>query len=830
MLSAISDIKAKNRKKLSNYKYIIITIILLSLCAVKISLPNAAEAGVLLDNYDNIMQDISDAGIEVNAPEQEIKDWLVEMERFMSMFIINSSNVGDTVENGIINTLYIKYKDGPNAGQYKFPNLRDAFFNASQEELLEKAEHVAVEIRQLILSETIAISSPPPDIIYYVPVDVGLKTITSDAQIYYTLDGSTPTNGSNLYSGPVRIEKTTTIKAIAYKTGTKGGTTDVGSFEYHIGPQVQSYEPQGSSVSLAGEINISAVFSKDMIWNNSNEQFTVCDDTGHNITGSITYEQAEKKLVFTPQETLKSNTKYKVEISKEILDNEGIPLQSDFTWEFTTAPLILQLLQFKEAVALGDQVILHGIITSGLQALIGENITLQLTDPEETTSSYSIASGQNGEFDFVSSSAANKTGIYNIILSARGEVLANASYEVVDTAPPFVSHTPGLYYNDVPVKMQSNVSGALIFYTINGSDPRVNGISNDEVNITQGCILKAVINKKGVWGEVGEYEYKIGPRLLTDQSSPAEGAINVSVSAFVSVSFSRDIDEASLGLQNLSLFDSSGEAVEGTVEYDRITRTAVFKPERRLIPAQNYQVRISKEIKGLDGSPLENDYVWSFLTENSYVASLQVSGDSPEGFYVDDSLPVNHFVVSAYNQNGDPERLENTEVVWQSLNPGVIDVDEVSGQLIAKGGGEAELYAQLKSNSQVKSEVVIIHVLFPVKILEKKLVDLVGHEVSTPKAKGIYSLVTTLQSERDRMSPLLVMQIRDPHGEVVKLFSARTSLQPGVEAKLEAGARFTMPETTGVYTAEIYVWNKWLSELASDEWHESYASTEKFQF
>ncbi len=47
---------------------------------------------------------------------------------------------------------------------------------------------------------------------------ISLNT-NGDEKIYYTLDGSFPSNKSNEYKGPITISKTTVIKAVAYKEG-----------------------------------------------------------------------------------------------------------------------------------------------------------------------------------------------------------------------------------------------------------------------------------------------------------------------------------------------------------------------------------------------------------------------------------------------------------------------------------------------------------------------------------------------------------------------------------------------------------------------------------
>lgn len=53
---------------------------------------------------------------------------------------------------------------------------------------------------------------------------------TSGATIYYTLDGSTPTTSSSVYSGPVLISSSATLKAIAMKSGAENSAVTSATF------------------------------------------------------------------------------------------------------------------------------------------------------------------------------------------------------------------------------------------------------------------------------------------------------------------------------------------------------------------------------------------------------------------------------------------------------------------------------------------------------------------------------------------------------------------------------------------------------------------------
>ena len=61
--------------------------------------------------------------------------------------------------------------------------------------------------------------SPDPTREYVNNVSVSLSSVTPNSSIYYTLDGSEPTESSTAYSSPINVDATTTIKAVAIGSG-----------------------------------------------------------------------------------------------------------------------------------------------------------------------------------------------------------------------------------------------------------------------------------------------------------------------------------------------------------------------------------------------------------------------------------------------------------------------------------------------------------------------------------------------------------------------------------------------------------------------------------
>jgi len=84
---------------------------------------------------------------------------------------------------------------------------------------------------------------------------VTISDSTPGATIYYTTDGSTPTTASTVYSGPITVTQTTTIKAIAAASGMADSA--VASATYTLQAATPTFSPPGGSYLLPQHVSIS---------------------------------------------------------------------------------------------------------------------------------------------------------------------------------------------------------------------------------------------------------------------------------------------------------------------------------------------------------------------------------------------------------------------------------------------------------------------------------------------------------------------------------------------------------------------------------------------
>ena len=77
---------------------------------------------------------------------------------------------------------------------------------------------------------------------YTTTQNVTISCDTEGATIYYTLDGKNPTEESDVYSDPIKVSKTTTIKALAKKEGMKNSGIATATFKIIETVDVSFYE------------------------------------------------------------------------------------------------------------------------------------------------------------------------------------------------------------------------------------------------------------------------------------------------------------------------------------------------------------------------------------------------------------------------------------------------------------------------------------------------------------------------------------------------------------------------------------------------------------
>ncbi len=92
---------------------------------------------------------------------------------------------------------------------------------------------------------------------------VTITSATSGAEIRYTTDGSEPTTSSSLYTAPLTISTTTTVKAKAFKSGMTASVTATATYTISSTQTVASpvFNPAGGTYTSTQSVTITCATS-----------------------------------------------------------------------------------------------------------------------------------------------------------------------------------------------------------------------------------------------------------------------------------------------------------------------------------------------------------------------------------------------------------------------------------------------------------------------------------------------------------------------------------------------------------------------------------------
>jgi 6-phosphogluconolactonase len=117
---------------------------------------------------------------------------------------------------------------------------------------------------------------------YAAPIDVAITTSTPGAAIRYTTDGSTPTDAlGTLYTGPVTVAVSLTLKAVAFQPGWRNSTVTSGAYTIGFEVAAPAFDPPPGTYGSAQDVAITTATPGATI------RYTVDGTTPTEIAGTV---------------------------------------------------------------------------------------------------------------------------------------------------------------------------------------------------------------------------------------------------------------------------------------------------------------------------------------------------------------------------------------------------------------------------------------------------------------------------------------------------------------------------------------------------------------
>ena len=138
---------------------------------------------------------------------------------------------------------------------------------------------------------------------YYEAQEVVINCTTTDATIYYTLDGTDPTTESTVYEAPISITETTTVKAMAVKEGYDNSTVAEAVYTITLVPAV-TVDPlaltgfnyyEGNGASDEQSFTVSAINLTEPLTISESESFEISTLSGDDFV-------AESVITLVPED------------------------------------------------------------------------------------------------------------------------------------------------------------------------------------------------------------------------------------------------------------------------------------------------------------------------------------------------------------------------------------------------------------------------------------------------------------------------------------------------------------------------------------------------
>lgn len=297
---------------------------------------------------------------------------------------------------------------------------------------------------------------------YYQSFDATITCATDGAVIRYTLDGTEPTETSAVYSAPISISATTTLKAKAWKEGYT--PSFVTSVTYNFPPEVANIAAfkaantatNNTVYKIAGDVTYvfrsgRYVFIEDesaalLIYDNSNPVITSTYNEGDVISGGVfgSYQLYHGMVEMIPSHNTAAST-----------SNMGtvVPMVATIpTLVSQYATLESRLVTIENVTFIGDEKFVSG------------TDTLKYFDNFGNISNEPVS----GEMGNIIGFLAIRDGQVQLYPRDDNDFVLQQMEQV---ATPVITPASGTYEGSVEVSISCATEGAIIYYTLDGTDP-----------------------------------------------------------------------------------------------------------------------------------------------------------------------------------------------------------------------------------------------------------------------------------------------------------------------------------------------------------------------
>ena len=347
-----------------------------------------------------------------------------------------------------------------------------------------------------------------------VSVSISSSTLPSGAAVYYTLDGSDPDPAtSQIYSGPILIEETTTIKALAQYPGLYPSDIQTGLFTITGTVAAPVFDPLPGSFSSAIQLNMSSSTPDAAIYYSLDGS-----EPAPNATGSFLYED--------PVDLGNGLHQVRARAFKEFWDPSTIT-------EGTYSIGILPAPEFDLAEGLyWDPIVVHLSVPGAPAASI--HYTTDGSNPTEFSTLYNPGTGIpiGLQTSYIIKAIAVQAGWINSAVTQR-------AYQVTGTVTtPAFTPDGGTYSVSTTVAITSYPADAVIRYTLDGGEPSLeNGTTYEgPILINSSATLKARAFRDD-WrpSEIYGAIYTIIGNIANPVFTPGAGTYTSPVDVYISV-------------------------------------------------------------------------------------------------------------------------------------------------------------------------------------------------------------------------------------------------------------------------------------------------------